>query len=77
MVRAVKGTLIECDPSIKSIILNIDSERNNYIIQDLDETHLLIKDSMLAQLKSELENRLKENVPMMDEDSGSDRDGGR
>ena len=29
------GVLIECDPSIKSIIVNINSEKNEYIIEDL------------------------------------------
>ncbi|KAI0522027.1 RNA polymerase 2 general transcription and DNA repair factor tfiih component [Xylaria bambusicola] len=75
MVRAIKGTLVECDPSIKSIIINIDSDKNDYIIEDLDDSHLLIKDVMLAQLKSKLEDRLKETVPIIDnDDSGSDRD---
>jgi TFIIH basal transcription factor complex TTD-A subunit len=46
---------VECDPSIKSIIANIDSEKNDFIIEDLDETHLLIKDVMVAELKSRLE----------------------
>ncbi|KAI1812606.1 RNA polymerase 2 general transcription and DNA repair factor tfiih component [Poronia punctata] len=74
MVRAIKGTLIECDPSIKSIIVNIDSEKNDYIIEDLDDTHLLIKDVMIAQLKAKLELKLKENAPLGEDDSGSDRD---
>lgn len=49
------GTLVECDPSIKSIIINIDNETNEYIVEDLDETHLMIKDNMVAKLKTELE----------------------
>ncbi|KAI1140454.1 nucleotide excision repair, TFIIH, subunit [Hypoxylon sp. FL0543] len=74
MVRAIKGTLVECDPSIKSIIISIDSEHNEYIIEDLDETHLVVKDNMVAQLKTELDKRLKENVPDVEDDSDSDRD---
>jgi TFIIH basal transcription factor complex TTD-A subunit len=74
MVRAIKGTLVECDPSIKSIIINIDSENNEYIIEDLDETHLVIKDTMVGQLKARLEDRLKETVPVVGNDSDSDRD---
>lgn len=54
-VRAIKGTLVECDESIKSIIISIDSEKNDFIIEDLDETHLLIKDAMVATLKARLE----------------------
>ncbi|KAH9900066.1 RNA polymerase 2 general transcription and DNA repair factor tfiih component [Xylariomycetidae sp. FL2044] len=74
MVRAIKGTLVECDPSIKSIIINIDSEKNDYIIEDLDDSHLVIKDVMVAQLKAKLEERLKENVPLIEDTSDSDRD---
>ncbi|KAF3058481.1 RNA polymerase II transcription factor B subunit 5 [Daldinia childiae] len=74
MVRAIKGTLVECEPSIKSIIVSIDSKNNEYIIEDLDESHLVIKDNMVAQLKMELEKRLKENVPDVEDDSDSDRD---
>ena len=50
------GTLVECDPSIKSIIVNIDSESNEYIIEDLDETHLVIKEMMLGELKRKLDD---------------------
>ncbi|KAI1092637.1 RNA polymerase 2 general transcription and DNA repair factor tfiih component [Rostrohypoxylon terebratum] len=74
MVRAIKGTLVECDPSIKSIIISIDKQNNDYIIEDLDETHLVIKDNMVNQLKTELDRRLKENVPAIDDDSDSDQD---
>ncbi|KAJ8121659.1 hypothetical protein O1611_g10042 [Lasiodiplodia mahajangana] len=68
------GTLVECDPSIKSIIINIDKEKNDYIIEDLDDNHLLIKDVMVAQLKSRLDERLKETVPFVEDDSGSERE---
>ncbi|KAI1184415.1 RNA polymerase 2 general transcription and DNA repair factor tfiih component [Nemania serpens] len=74
MVRAIKGTLVECDPSIKSIIISINSEKNDYIIEDLDDTHLFIKDAMIAQLKAKLEERLKETVPFVEDDSGSERE---
>ncbi|KAI1081247.1 RNA polymerase 2 general transcription and DNA repair factor tfiih component [Whalleya microplaca] len=74
MVRAIKGTLVECDPSIKSIIINIDSENNEYLVEDLDESHLIIKDNVLAKLKAKLEERLKETVPVVENDSDSDRD---
>jgi len=47
---------VECDASIKSIIVNIDSENHDYIIEDLDETHLVIKENMMESLKSKLED---------------------
>lgn len=73
-VVAVRGVLVECDPSIKSIIINLDSENNAYIIEDLDETHLLIKENHLGELKARLDDRLKETVPVVENDSDSDRD---
>lgn len=49
------GILVECEPSIKSIIINIDRQNHDYIIEDLDETHLVIKENMLARLKMNIE----------------------
>ncbi|KAK3180475.1 TFIIH complex subunit tfb5 [Lecanicillium sp. MT-2017a] len=63
--------LIECDPSIKSIIVNIDSENHDYIIEDLDEERVVVKENMVPLLKQKLEDRLKENLPPVDE-SGSE-----
>ncbi|EPS41380.1 hypothetical protein H072_4723 [Dactylellina haptotyla CBS 200.50] len=60
MVRAIKGTLVECDPSIKAIILDIDSKTHDII--NLDESHLIIKDSKVAELKRILEERLNEHT---------------
>jgi hypothetical protein len=47
--------LIECDPSIKSIIMNLNSDHNEYLIQDLDESHLVIQEDKVQQLKSKLD----------------------
>ena len=49
------GVLIECDPSIKAIILKIDEERHDYIVEDLDDQTLVIKESQLQRLKARLE----------------------
>ena len=54
MPKAIKGTLIQCDPSIKAIILKIDADRHDYIVEDLDDQTLVIKDSQLAGLKARL-----------------------
>ena len=54
--RSVAGLLIECDPSIKSMILKYDEERHDYIVEDLDdENHLVIKESQLENLKVRLD----------------------
>ncbi|KAL2204047.1 nucleotide excision repair, TFIIH, subunit [Sarocladium strictum] len=71
MPRAIRGVLIECDPSIKSIIVSIDSQNHEYIIEDLDEERVVVKENMVALLKQKLEDRLKENLPPVDE-SGSE-----
>ncbi|KAL2758077.1 hypothetical protein ACRALDRAFT_2100128, partial [Sodiomyces alcalophilus JCM 7366] len=65
------GVLIECDPSIKSIIVNIDSANHDFIIEDLDEQRVVVKENMLAELKRKLEDRLKETQQPVDE-SGSE-----
>ncbi|KAL9022046.1 MAG: hypothetical protein Q9185_000787 [Variospora sp. 1 TL-2023] len=55
MPKAVKGVLVECDPSIKAIILKIDQERHDYIVEDLDDQTLVIKESQLPGLKERLD----------------------
>jgi len=73
MPRAIRGVLIECDRAIKAIIVHIDSENNDFIIEDLDETHLFIKENMVQELKKRLDDRLKETYrPEMELEDNSD-----
>ncbi|PYH98078.1 RNA polymerase II transcription factor B subunit 5 [Aspergillus ellipticus CBS 707.79] len=68
MPRAVRGVLIECDPSVKAIILKYDEERHDYIVEDLDDDrHLVIKESQLANLKARLTRELDDKVMQPDE----------
>lgn len=61
--RPPAGVLVECDPSIKSIIVNIDTKSGHeYIIDDLDDEHVVIKETMLQKLKQMLEDRLRETT---------------
>ena len=46
---------MEVDPSIKAIILKIDSAAHDYIVEDLDDQTLVIKESQLQKLKARLE----------------------
>ena len=55
MVKAIKGVLVQCDASIKSIILKADAERNEYIVEDLDDFALVVKENQLANLKAFLD----------------------
>ena len=48
--------LVECDPSIKAIILKIDASHHDYIIEDLDDQALVIKESKLKELKQRLDH---------------------
>ncbi|KAL8746761.1 MAG: hypothetical protein Q9190_001279 [Brigantiaea leucoxantha] len=54
MPKAVKGVLVECDAAIKQIILKIDSNKHDYIVEDLDDEHVVIKESQLQSLKIRL-----------------------
>ena len=50
------GTLVECDASIKAIIMNLNGQnRNKYVIQELDDEHVLVSNDALAELKARLE----------------------
>ena len=71
MPKAMKGVLVQCDPSIKAIILKIDADRHDYIIEDLDDQTLVIKEAMLGRLKARLEEELA-NTQQMPDESGSD-----
>jgi TFIIH basal transcription factor complex TTD-A subunit len=60
MVKAVKGVLLECDSTVKQIVLNLN-KRENFVIEDLDETHLFIESTWVEHLKYELDKILDEN----------------
>ena len=46
---------MECDPSIKSIILKIDADDHAYIVEELDEQTLVVKETMVNLLKQKLQ----------------------
>jgi TFIIH basal transcription factor complex TTD-A subunit len=47
---------VTCDPSIKSIIVKIDSADHAFIVEELDDQTLVIKENMLALLKMRLDD---------------------
>jgi TFIIH basal transcription factor complex TTD-A subunit len=68
--------LVECDPSIKSIIGNLDAKNGNeYIIEDLDDGHVLITEVRLAQLKRQLDDVLRETQQPETESGSSGSEG--
>ncbi|KAK5958998.1 TFIIH complex subunit TFB5 PWA37_003675 [Arxiozyma heterogenica] len=71
MARARRGILLQCDPSIKALIVQIDFERHDIILEELDDTHLLVDPSKVEFVKSELNRLLSKNIynPMEEEEN--------
>ena len=59
------GTLVKCDASIKAMLVDIDSKNSNeYIIEELDEEHILVKESKINELKARL-NEVRSPMSLM------------
>ncbi|KAI9653947.1 MAG: hypothetical protein M1831_005632 [Alyxoria varia] len=67
MVKASKGVLVKVDPSIKAIIIKIDTRHHDIVIEELDDEHLVVKESKLAELKDKLYQELKDSQVDLDE----------
>lgn len=72
MPRALRGILVQCDESIKTIIVKIDSEHNDFIIEDLDDETLVVKAEKLPELKRRLNEVLKDAVGIPPEAANMD-----
>jgi TFIIH basal transcription factor complex TTD-A subunit len=47
-----EGVLVECDPSIKAIIIKIDEDHSHaFIIENIDDEHVLVKTHKHEELK--------------------------
>lgn len=58
-----EGVLVECDPSIKAIISRIDEQYSHaFIIEDIDDEHVLIKKHKHDELKQLLKDVRSERV---------------
>ena len=62
MPRAIRGVLVRCDPSIKALILQVDSQRHDIVVEELDDTHLVIDQSKVQAVKDELNRLLSQNI---------------
>ncbi|KAF9042777.1 nucleotide excision repair TFIIH subunit [Hymenopellis radicata] len=60
-MRATKGVLLTCDAAVKQILLAMN-EKQFFIIDDLDDNHLLIKADMEYMVRRELEVELEKNT---------------
>ncbi|KAK0251767.1 TFIIH complex subunit tfb5 [Friedmanniomyces endolithicus] len=73
MPRAVAGILIECDESIKAMIVKIDRQHNHdFIIENIDDKHALIKADRHEELKELLKKDLKDTVREPEDSSESE-----
>lgn len=50
------------DPSIKALIVEIDSRNHDIIIEELDDTNLIVNTDRVPYIKAELERLLAKNV---------------
>lgn len=62
MPTASKGVLIQCDPSIRALILQIDTNSRGIVLEELDNTHLMVKQDMVQFVKDELNRLLSKNI---------------
>jgi len=60
-MRAIKGILFTCDSTVKQILLVMNS-KNTFIIDDLDDFHVVIKADEEYRVRSELEAELEKNT---------------
>ncbi|KAK7064641.1 RNA polymerase II transcription factor B subunit 5 [Favolaschia claudopus] len=64
-MRAIKSVLLTCDPAVKEILIAMN-ERDNFIIEDLDDWHLVIKADEEFRVRRELEVELEKNTYSME-----------
>ncbi|TFK47273.1 nucleotide excision repair TFIIH subunit [Heliocybe sulcata] len=62
-MKAIRGVLLTCDSAVKQILLTINErEGNSFIIEDLDDHHLVIKADEEYRVRKELEAELEKNT---------------
>lgn len=62
MPSAIKGTLIKCDPAIRALVVLMDNAAHDIILEELDDTHLLIVPKKVEYVRQELNARLNKNM---------------
>ncbi|KAJ7472308.1 TFIIH subunit TTDA/Tfb5 [Mycena galericulata] len=60
-MRAIKSVLLTCDPAVKEILISMN-EKESFIIEDLDDYHLVIKADEEYRVRRELEIELEKNT---------------
>jgi len=64
-MRAIKGVLLTCDVAVKQILLAKNQEQH-FIIEDLDDYHLLIKPEEEERVRRMLDTELEKNTYSLD-----------
>lgn len=66
-MRAIRGILITCDSAVKQILLTLDERPGqSFIVEDLDEFHVLIRADEEQRVRRELEAELEKNTYSME-----------
>jgi len=60
-MKAIKGILLTCDSAVKQILLNMN-EKQSFIIEDLDDFHVVVKADEEWRIRRELEAELEKNT---------------
>lgn len=66
MVKANPSVLIECEPTIKQIILDMNEQRKKqgeptFVVADFDERRIVIVREYLEEIRTRLDEILEEN----------------
>jgi len=76
-VEVKTGVLLTCDPAVKQILIQMDQEshgEHKFVLRDLDDTHMFVKDSQFARVRELLEVELEKNMytpnPLADHEGG-------
>ncbi|KIO31291.1 hypothetical protein M407DRAFT_19668 [Tulasnella calospora MUT 4182] len=60
-MRAIKGVLLTCDSAVKQILLTLN-EKEAFIVEDLDETHVIIAPDKVERVRQALASELEKNA---------------
>ncbi|EJD07932.1 nucleotide excision repair, TFIIH, subunit [Fomitiporia mediterranea MF3/22] len=65
-MKAIKGVLLTCDAAVKQILLTLN-EKQSFIVDDLDDFHVVIKADMEFNVRRQLEAELEKNTYSLDQ----------
>ncbi|OCH92433.1 Tbf5-domain-containing protein [Obba rivulosa] len=60
-MKAIRGVLLTCDSAVKQILLTMN-EKESFIIEDLDDHHVVIKADEEWRVRRDLEAELEKNT---------------